>query len=220
MNAEAAPDGLPAEKSGKNLRGAVLWTAGIFAALGLAWFIGAVAVPFWQTRALLSKSFTRAGSPMEHPRVLIGKLGGPERAPARLRLYLRMPKCVAPDKWCAKALLGFWVDPAAVRQFAADATDGRHDYRELARRGQGLFSQGFIPDHAALLQGFPCVQRDGLLVYRLQWSTSGGKGPPGIILHIDSKHGEIVGVYLMAIGRLEKAGESCEPPEPLPASPQ
>ncbi len=35
-------------------RPTVLWTAGILLALGLAWFIGAVAVPAWRARVAIA----------------------------------------------------------------------------------------------------------------------------------------------------------------------
>jgi hypothetical protein len=86
VTAEVPPEA-PA-KPGKNLRGAVLWTAGILLALALAWFVGAVAVPFFQVRAIVREF---GGIPSNVAAPYIKRLGGPERAGARLALFVRLP---------------------------------------------------------------------------------------------------------------------------------
>jgi hypothetical protein len=68
----------------------LLWTAAILAALGLAWFIGAVVVPVWQTREALSRSRRLANSTVH----TFERLGGPRAAARKLALFLRMPR------WC------------------------------------------------------------------------------------------------------------------------
>ena len=212
-----------AETSAKlahNLRGAILWTAGILVALGLAWFVGTVAIPVWQTRTVLYGQFTIGGSPMERRSVLIDRLGGPERAPARLRLYLQMPEFLAPDKYGAQVLLMEWVDPAAVRQFLADAADGRHDGRELIDRSQQLFgSERYIPDHATLFRSLPCEERDGTLTYRLEWREAGREEPVRLAILIAPRGGEIVDVRF-AVRRFKGTGERREPNEGTPPPPQ
>jgi HEAT repeat protein len=86
------------------------WTAGILLALGLAWFVGAVAVPVWQTRTAVDEVWrwniycqdswpARLQSGIE-------RLGGPERAVSKLRLYLRSPQRVAPYRETALRMLG------------------------------------------------------------------------------------------------------------------
>jgi hypothetical protein len=67
----------------------VAWTLGILAALGLAWFVGAVAVPVWTTKAIVTAYATQE---IDEP-TAIERLGGQEAAARRLALYLRMPKC-------------------------------------------------------------------------------------------------------------------------------
>ena len=85
----------PAEASAKpvhNLRGAVLGTAGILLALALAWFVGAVAVPFYTTRAAVRDYHFAL------PNELVRDLGGPGRAEARLRFFVRLPRGVVNDR--------------------------------------------------------------------------------------------------------------------------
>jgi hypothetical protein len=81
-----------------------LWTTGILLVLGLAWFIGTVAVPFWQVRAEVNTyklRFRELPSPSA-----VDRLGGPDRAIPKLALYLRLPERVAGDKWVVLHLLG------------------------------------------------------------------------------------------------------------------
>jgi len=80
-------------KPGGNLRGAVLWTAGILLALGLVWFVAAVVVPVYMTRAAVRDYQHPSAMPDE----LVQRLGGAERARARLRLFVRLPEWVVSD---------------------------------------------------------------------------------------------------------------------------
>jgi len=75
-----------------NLRGAVLGTAGILLALALAWFVGAVAVPVYITRAAVRDYHFAL------PNELVRDLGGPQRAEARLRFFIRLPRWVVNDR--------------------------------------------------------------------------------------------------------------------------
>jgi len=112
MRDEAAgakpPDGqTPAQPRG-NLRGAVLWSAGILLALALAWFIGAVAVPCYQTAETIR---VHAENGMDHQEA-VGALGGPEHTLAKVRIYLALPRKLAPRKAYAAEMLAFCGQPA------------------------------------------------------------------------------------------------------------
>lgn len=95
-----------APKPPRTWRPMVFWTAGILAALGLAWFVGAVVVPVWQMcRAVESsqrEGFTSSSSELAD-RTVSG-LGGRRRAADRLALYLRLPDRLAPCKAYALVL--------------------------------------------------------------------------------------------------------------------
>jgi len=81
-----------------------LWTAALLLALGLAWFIGAVVVPVWKTRAVvqavydeLSPWYNQGGIGADSQRTserqaAVEKLGGPDLAARRLGLYLMFPE--------------------------------------------------------------------------------------------------------------------------------
>jgi len=66
----------------------ILWTAGILAALGLAWPVGAVAVPVWRTRAIV-REYNKMADPV--PEGAIRRLGGPDEAAQQLGVFIRMP---------------------------------------------------------------------------------------------------------------------------------
>jgi hypothetical protein len=107
-----------------------------------------------------------------------------------------MPDRIAPDKRRAEWLLRYCerqtVDLVAVRQFAADAADGKHGFPELARRGQTLFPEGaLITDHAEVFKSFPKAEGDGHVVYTL-WNAVGEKEQSRIRLRIDPQDGRIV----------------------------
>ncbi len=87
----------PAEQAAKprTWRPMVHWTAGILLALGLAWFVAAVVVPYFRVRA-----FMTGGAPSRED---ISRLGGPEKTARWIVWYLRLPKVIAPrsgyDLW-------------------------------------------------------------------------------------------------------------------------
>ena len=72
------------------LRGMVLWTALILLALGLAWFIGAVAVPVWQIRRIVAEARVL------DPQAAVERLGGEAAAARKLAMYRRLPAWLAP----------------------------------------------------------------------------------------------------------------------------
>ncbi len=87
------------------------WTAAILLALSLAWFVGAVVVPVWQTKTIVTAYATQGIDES----TAVERLGGQERAARRLALYLRMPKswrhkpiiCVPTDEADEAAFLLF-----------------------------------------------------------------------------------------------------------------
>jgi len=95
----------PAAPSLRTWQPMVLWTAGILLALGLAWFVGAVAVPFFQVRAVVREF---GGRPSNVAAPYVERLGGPERAAARLALFARLPGWATSsrDRYYAASLLG------------------------------------------------------------------------------------------------------------------
>ncbi len=107
------PQDVSAEKvNGKarkpTMRGIILWSAGILLALLLAWLIGTVAVPVWQTRsAVLYCTSDQTPSEANDWEGGLARLGGPDRALPRLQAYLRMPDFLAPEKSNAVILLGY-----------------------------------------------------------------------------------------------------------------
>ncbi len=92
-----------------------MWTAGILLVLGLAWFVGAVVVPVWQVRAMVSEMnrryvlYEQKGYPLGTHDELdqVTRLGGPEAMLGKMRLYLRMPKSVAVHRHIAAYFMRF-----------------------------------------------------------------------------------------------------------------
>ena len=83
------------------------WTGAILLALGLAWFVGAVAVPWWQVRgAARIASESEEGFLGSAGRSVVDNLGGPELAATRLRTYRRLPPWAAPYRAGTLDLLG------------------------------------------------------------------------------------------------------------------
>jgi hypothetical protein len=122
----------PASKPLRTWRPMAAWTAAILLALGLAWFVGAVAVPVWQVRSALPTPYqldwrgpveqAENGPLAEEGNQLmrvwgfekraIDRLGGCERAVRRLSFYLRAPRWLAPDKLHAFRFLVWCEQPA------------------------------------------------------------------------------------------------------------
>jgi HEAT repeats len=105
----------PLEKPGPSRKAIIGWTAGMLAVLGMAWFVGTVVVPVWQTHRVLSKQWpallTAEKSPWGKTRWELGEkeaislLGGRDQAVPRLLLYARMPRRIAPYRVEALFLL-------------------------------------------------------------------------------------------------------------------
>jgi hypothetical protein len=93
----------------------ILWTAGILLALGLAWFVGAVAVPVFEVRAVVREWYTGGYHPMYKDTFFakdIKGLGGPRAAARKLSLYLHAPESLAPRKEFVVSVLGECGEPA------------------------------------------------------------------------------------------------------------
>jgi hypothetical protein len=88
----------------RNLRGAVLWAAGMLLALGLTWFSAAVVAPFLQARSALDAYVVDDSKLDSHQ--AYWRMGGPEPAIRKLSVYLRMPRSLAPHRGAATSLLG------------------------------------------------------------------------------------------------------------------
>ena len=105
----------PTERATKPLRTwrpMAAWTAGILLALGLAWFVGAVVVPYAQVRSAIRDLLEHADtyeddhSAHEHHTEVVQSLGGPEAALRKVRFYLRLPRPLAPHPEEAAGILG------------------------------------------------------------------------------------------------------------------
>jgi len=108
----------------------LLWSAAIVAALALTWFIGAVAVPHYKTWTILKEGANTWS--WDYPGA-IERLGGPERAAAKLRAYLRLPKFFAPHRWVALVLL--WMsDRSSIPELIRALGDTDESTREVAAR--------------------------------------------------------------------------------------
>jgi len=109
------PDQPGPAKPLRTWRPMALWTAAILAALGLAWFTGAVALPLYQVHAAARRCAQHEGGKGEGIEIsfsAIEELGGETQAAARLRVYLRLPRWVAKHKDGAMVMLGSCGRPA------------------------------------------------------------------------------------------------------------
>ena len=118
----------PAAPPLRTWRPMALWSVGIMLALGLAWFVGAVAVPVWQVRKAVGQywSHTRWVGKVWPPypaweENTIKSLGGLDEAVRKLALYGRFPRWVAPyqEEEGVPALLKYCEEKAA-----ADGNEG------------------------------------------------------------------------------------------------
>ena len=98
--------GQPVQPPLRTWRPIALWTAGILLALGLAWFVGAVVVPVWQTRAAVTRCYDRRALLARALVDEVDVLGGPDEATQKLGLYLRVPDPLAPHRMIATRMLG------------------------------------------------------------------------------------------------------------------
>ena len=99
---------VPAVKPPRIWRPMLLSTLGILAALALAWFIGAVVLPVWQVHRALSglaanslraaSLYNTWGDADGERKRAVAALGGDRQALGKLRLYLSLPKRLAPAR--------------------------------------------------------------------------------------------------------------------------
>jgi HEAT repeat protein len=147
----------------------------MFAVLGLCWFAGAVAVPFWKTRETLAwvdQALTGVYEG-ERPSCMWGErdalwcvenMGGREALLFNLRVYLSAPKCVAPHRYCAAYFVSYAgreSQPLAEELMAdPDPRVRRHALRGFCvqRAGEG--------DAAALDWALHALKDDDAAVYR------------------------------------------------------
>jgi len=108
----------------------------MFLVLGLAWFVGAVAVPVMRTRPAVERCTSYAVSNSPPWRKEIEALGGPEQALHKLRLYVRVPSWAAPHRGCAASLLGY-CGPRAVPTLIHLLSDDDPEVRARAARELG-----------------------------------------------------------------------------------
>ena len=120
----------PHNKPLRTWRPMVLWTAGILLALGLAWFIGAVAVPVWRARVAIAAYCERQLPCSE----LLKRMGGEAALARKLALYRRMPTWVAPHKY----------DPNCIRLFGACGRHGMPHLIAVVRGERGPARLGAI----------------------------------------------------------------------------
>lgn len=138
---ESPQGGAPVEKSGLSKKAIITWTAIMFTALALAWFVGAVVVPVWRTRTAVVKFHRRACSGRAEGdylggllltkhfyRPLVKELGGPEKACSKLGWYVRMPAGMVPHRDCATRALGLCGKPA-VAALESALTDDKGEIR-------------------------------------------------------------------------------------------
>ena len=121
----------------------VLWSAGIVLALGVAWFVGGVVVPIFQTRNTVLEYFDRG----LNAEAAVERLGGPERAAARLRFYQRLPGAIAPFKASAASLLvwGTMSRGEAVAALHDPSDDVRHAAISMLGKTATPADREFIP---------------------------------------------------------------------------
>ena len=110
---EAPQEPKPAEKTGPSRRTIITWSALMFTALTLAWFVGAVVRPVWRVRGpcaavdrfWIGFRFPR-GDWTQQAEKEIAYLGGPEDAAQRLSTYLRLPNRAEHHRTAAAWMLG------------------------------------------------------------------------------------------------------------------
>ena len=187
-----------------------LWTAVILAALGLAWFVGAVVVPVFEVRAVVREWHTGGYHPMYNDKLFatdIKGLGGPQAGVRKLSLYLLVPESLAPHKEFVVSVLGECGEPAipklekllkhknpSIRQAALRALEkvrcAEAEKLMLGRVVQLLRESGYW-------RGYPLqsVKRD---MKRQQWEFlfSDGRTDSGYAAFITDENSERIDILL------------------------
>jgi hypothetical protein len=126
----------------KTRRAAVIATVGTVAILGVAYFIAAVVVPVWQARQVVDEFhllyYTRSALGATIPgryadrKKEIAELGGPRQAARKLRLYLSLPRSIAPHRRAVVDLLSH-CGPSAIPALRKVLNDPDESVRQAAR---------------------------------------------------------------------------------------
>jgi hypothetical protein len=115
-------------------RSKIFWTAGILLALGLAWFVGVVAVPVWQVRSFVKGMPDPANmNALPHP-------SSPARIARGVGIYLWLPESWAPNKEWAALLYGRCGERATPGLLAA------LDHRDERVRLVAIMQLGYLAD--------------------------------------------------------------------------
>ena len=163
-----------------------LWCVGIFASLALAWFIGAVGIPFYQTQAALSslppKPIGRIIRVTSDEEVAENRLGGEKAALRKLALYLRLPAVVAKDKDRALRVLSSCCAPDE-----SDATGlpmeikmGSDSWRILVARMEARMAPDVVPGLIVSLRDPKVVVRAEAANWLWMWPEHAGSAIPAL----------------------------------------
>jgi HEAT repeat protein len=125
-----------------------LWTIGILLVLGLAWFIGAVAVPFWQVRTALR----RHQSSLREIEKEIGRLGGPEATARKISIFMHMPPWLVAQERMDALFLLYKCGKAGVSVLAAALDSPEAEIRDAAACYLGDLGSDAAPAVPALIR--------------------------------------------------------------------
>jgi hypothetical protein len=196
-------------------------------ALALAWFVGAVAVPYFQVRAVAAELAERRNAVevdpygFERRRVwgyfhdgrdpLILRLGGPERAAAKLDFYRRLPDWLAPHRCEAVFLLGLCGD-GVVPELTRALKDKNAGVRAAAASALGRIdakAQDAVPALVAALSD----SSEDVRAYAAQSLGQIGSDSPEVIAALERlSQGEESGiVHHLAVKALEQIREKHPP---------
>jgi hypothetical protein len=90
----------------------LLWTAAIFAAAGISWPTASAVSWHRQMRAALAGLRDHGGPCCGYMEHAVKELGGPVAALPKVRFYLWLPRCLAPERALALDVLGGCGKPA------------------------------------------------------------------------------------------------------------
>ncbi len=97
----------PPDQHGPSHRAIIGWSAGMLAALGLAWFVGTAVIRLMDARAATKRCLPLADSSEwdASARSEVKKLGGARRAVPLLSTYARLPGVAREDRFTAKMMI-------------------------------------------------------------------------------------------------------------------
>ena len=144
----------PLPRPPRTWRPMALWSAGILLALGLAWLIGAVVVPYLRVRVVVTsdeatlRQYLVWEKSQSYERRWLNSLGGPEKAADAIAVYVKFPDWIAPEKEVAIWLLG-GCGRKAVPVLANLLRSDQPNYRKHAARALGRIgplAEDMIPE--------------------------------------------------------------------------